>query len=181
LIKKNILISGLPGIGKTTVILKLARELSDLDPVGFYTQEIREEGKRKGFKFIGLDGSEGILARIDVKSRYKVGKYSVDKEGFEDLLCSMDLLNSPSSLVLIDEIGKMECFSRIFIKTMEDLLESRKTVLATVAARGSGFIEEVKNKPDCEIVQVRIDNRDNLREELSSRIRHIFMKGIKAD
>jgi Cdc6-like AAA superfamily ATPase len=55
-IKKNLLITGLPGVGKTTLIRKLSEELKDLHPAGFYTQEIREEGVRKGFELISLDG-----------------------------------------------------------------------------------------------------------------------------
>ncbi len=47
-IKKNLLITGLPGIGKTTLIKKLSEELKVLHPAGFYTEEIREEGQRKG-------------------------------------------------------------------------------------------------------------------------------------
>jgi nucleoside-triphosphatase len=41
---KNILITGQPGIGKTTLIKKLAEELADLRTVGFYTEEIRQNG-----------------------------------------------------------------------------------------------------------------------------------------
>jgi len=37
--KKNILITGQPGIGKTTFIKKLAEELKVLHPSGFYTTE----------------------------------------------------------------------------------------------------------------------------------------------
>ena len=78
LTKKNILITGLPGVGKTTIIKKLSEELRKFHPVGFYTEEIREKGIRKGFKLIGLDGGEGILSHVDVKSTYTVGKYNVE-------------------------------------------------------------------------------------------------------
>ncbi|HHN66114.1 MAG TPA: hypothetical protein ENK09_12210 [Nitrospirae bacterium] len=42
--------TGKPGVGKTTVIKKLAGELADLRPRGFYTEEIRKAGKRKGLE-----------------------------------------------------------------------------------------------------------------------------------
>ena len=45
--KKNILITGLPGVGKTTLIKKLTEALKDFDPVGFYTEEIREGWERR--------------------------------------------------------------------------------------------------------------------------------------
>jgi nucleoside-triphosphatase THEP1 len=37
LAKKNILITGLPGVGKTTLIKNIVAALKDLRPVGFYT------------------------------------------------------------------------------------------------------------------------------------------------
>lgn len=45
--KKNILITGLPGVGKTTLIKKLTEALKDFYPVGFYTEEIREGWERR--------------------------------------------------------------------------------------------------------------------------------------
>ena len=77
LTKNNILITGLPGIGKTTLIKKLSEELRNFHPVGFYTAEIREEGIRNGFELISLDGRKGLLSHIDIKSPYRVGKYKI--------------------------------------------------------------------------------------------------------
>ena len=61
-IKKNFLITGLPGVGKTTLIKKLSEKLKHLHPAGFYTEEIREAGQRKGFELISLDGKRGLLS-----------------------------------------------------------------------------------------------------------------------
>ena len=71
---KNIFITGFPGRGKTTLIIEIIKDLK-LNAAGFYTKEIREKGMRKGFKIITLDGKEGILAHLNVKSPYRVSKY----------------------------------------------------------------------------------------------------------
>ena len=73
--RKNLLITGLPGVGKTTLMKRISEALMDLNPVGFYTEEIREEGIRKGFELVSLDGRRAILSHTDIRSPYRVGKY----------------------------------------------------------------------------------------------------------
>ncbi|MDO9125137.1 MAG: nucleoside-triphosphatase, partial [Deltaproteobacteria bacterium] len=115
---KNILITGLPGVGKTTLIQKLSEELTHLYPVGFYTTEIREEGVRKGFELISLEGRKGLLSHQDIKSPYCVGRYKVDTKGFDNFLETIPFFNPEIRLILIDEIGKMECLSEKFKKLL---------------------------------------------------------------
>lgn len=158
----NILITGQPGVGKTTVIRKLAEELRDLDPAGFYTAEIREEGTRKGFELISLDGRKSILAHVNIDSPYRVSKYGVDIEGFETLLSSLSLRDASRSLFIIDEIGKMECFSGKFRTIIRDILDSDKLLVATIALKGSGIIQEIKRRDDVKSFLITLENRDSL-------------------
>ena len=113
---KNILITGSPGIGKTTLVKRLFEKLAVLNPVGFYTEEIREGGIRRGFRLVSHDGREGILSHVDIRSPFKVGKYRVDVSGFDRFLDTLSISKSDSGLVILDEIGKMECFSRKFLQ-----------------------------------------------------------------
>lgn len=166
--KRHLLITGLPGSGKTTLLVNLIGRLAGLHPAGFYTEEIREGGVRQGFRVTGLDGSEGILARIGLRSHCRVGRYGVDLRGFESFLAELDLTGSTAGLVFIDEIGKMECLSSRFVELMRELLASGKTVVATVALKGDGFIEQVKGRSDCELKEVTAANREELVNELAA-------------
>ncbi|MDD1768216.1 MAG: hypothetical protein LUQ27_06620, partial [Methanomassiliicoccales archaeon] len=76
-VKKNILITGPPGVGKTSAIASIVRRLRD-GAGGFYTDEIREGGERKGFRISSLDGEKGVLAHMSLEGRHKVGKYVVN-------------------------------------------------------------------------------------------------------
>jgi len=118
LAKKNLLVTGLPGVGKTTLIKKLLESLKSLHPVGFYTEEIKEGGERKGFELVSLEGKRGVLSHKGIRSPHRVGQYKVDIKGFEDFLDSISFFNPLARLVMIDEIGKMECFSDRFIKLL---------------------------------------------------------------
>ena len=165
--KRHLLITGLPGTGKTTLLVELARRVAHLHPAGFYTEEIREGSLRQGFRLVSLDGREGILAHAGFHGKNRVGRYGVDIRGFETFLCDLHLETSPASIVFIDEIGKMECLSLRFAELVRELLGSRKIVVATIALKGCGFIAEAKGMPDCEIREVTIANRNKLACELA--------------
>lgn len=128
----KILLTGQPGCGKTTAVMKIIENLDPHKIAGFYTQEIRRNNIRKGFRWKRLDGVEGTLANIDIKSRFKVGKYGVDVEGFDkNVVPVLDIEQTDARLFVIDEIGKMECFSKKFTAAVRKLFASNKYVLAT--------------------------------------------------
>jgi nucleoside-triphosphatase len=156
----TILLTGRPGVGKTTVIRRLADLLASRAIAGFYTEEIREAGQRRGFGAATFSGGSCVLAHVGLRSRQRVGRYGVDVAAFEELV--LPELARPCGLMLIDEIGKMECHSAGFVDAARKLLESSTPVVATVAVSGTGFIAEVKRRPDVTIWEVTRENRDEL-------------------
>jgi nucleoside-triphosphatase len=171
LLKKNVFITGLPGVGKTTLIKKISEALKPLHPVGFYTAEIKEGGERKGFELISLEGKRGILSHKEIRSPYQVGHYKVDIESFEDFLDSIPLSDPLTRVIIIDEIGKMECFSDQFKEILKGILDSEKRVVATIALKGSGLIAEVKEREDVKIFEITRKNRDSLFLEILKEMR----------
>jgi nucleoside-triphosphatase len=77
----------------------------------------------------------------------------------------------PIRLVVIDEIGKMECFSQAFRKAVVRVLDADTAVLATIALRGNRFIEELKSRDDVEVIEITPANRDHLAEQLATKLR----------
>jgi nucleoside-triphosphatase len=174
---RHTLICGLPGVGKTTLIRELAKRLAEFEPAGFYTEEIRNKsGVREGFQLVTLRGRKLVLSHISQSGPYRVGRYGVDIAGFEQLLAELDLGHVQSRLIIIDEIGKMECFSRRFNEAVTALLDSPKTLIATIALKGDGFIRRVKDRPDCRLIMVTRENRDRLTEELANEFLHNLRK-----
>lgn len=167
----RLLLTGLPGIGKTTVVRAALENLGDIRCAGFYTEEKRRGGQRTGFRIITLDGQEGILASIDLGKAPTVGRYTVHIEEFERLALPMiDPEITPADLYVIDEIGKMELLSRRFRDKLVDLLARPANLLATIAKKGKGFIEQIKGRNDIELIEVTRDNRDRLPSEVAVRI-----------
>lgn len=162
----HLLLTGKPGVGKTTVITQLSHGLASYHPDGFFTQEIRVNGIRRGFEVVTLDGRHQLLSHVTFSGPLRVGRYGVDLAGFEKLLSDLDLRHSLSGVVIVDEIGKMECLSTRFIEEVQALLDSPKMVLATVTLHGSGFPAKVKSRQDCLVVTVTVQNRATLAETL---------------
>ena len=169
--KRNILITGLPGVGKTTLIKNITEALKDLRPVGFYTAEIREEGRRKGFELISLDGKRGLLSHTDIQSPHLVGKYKVDVKGFEDFLDVLSFSKPSARLMVIDEIGKMECLSDQFKNLLKKILDSDKCLIATIALKGRGIIEEIKKRKDVKLFEITQSNRNSMLSDVLGEIK----------
>jgi nucleoside-triphosphatase len=158
----HILITGVPGSGKTTLFRRLVDEFQDLNPVGFYTAEIRQGKSRKGFRLCGLDGRSGTLAHVDLRTGYRVGKYGVDVDGFEAFLERLPFSTLRTGLVMIDEIGKMECLSDRFAEILKAVFESNSRLVATIALKGGGLIAQLKCRPDVRLFELTRENQDEL-------------------
>ncbi|MGB9893515.1 MAG: NTPase [Candidatus Saccharicenans sp.] len=168
---QKILITGLPGSGKTTLIENLIQELRETTVMaGFITKEIREQGQRLGFELITIDGNRAVLSHIQLKTPFRVGKYQVDLTTFEHLLDNIPFSHPATQLVILDEIGKMECLSEKFRKLVVELMDSQVNLLATIAYYGTPFIESLKSRPGVELIRISTENRDRLKSELTSRL-----------
>jgi nucleoside-triphosphatase len=165
--RQHVLMTGLPGVGKTTLIQSLVKRLAAYQPAGFYTEEIRgPQGTREGFRLISLSGLQLILSHVNYGGPHRVGRYRVDLAGFERLLGQLNLPHTPSQLIVIDEIGKMECLSQRFKHEITMLLDSPRVLIASIAIKGDEFIRRVKDRPDCRLVTVTKQNRDRLVDDL---------------
>jgi nucleoside-triphosphatase len=126
-------------------------------------------GQRVGFEAVGLGGRGAILAHIRIRSPLAVGRYGVDPDRLVPLI-EEELARTPGTVdaYLIDEISKMECHCPQFMSSMRTLLDRPTPVLATVALRGGGFIAEVKQRPDVQVVEVTQGNRQDLPGQIAA-------------
>lgn len=169
----NLLLVGKPGVGKTTIVEQVVSRLRDdgWRLSGFFTREVRAaSGERTGFKIITLDAAEGELARIGLDSlprsfqrgparaRFgRVGRYGVNLAELERLALPQ-LRRRDVDLIVIDEIGKMECASARFCRAVEDALDSPVSVLATLGTGRLPFFAAVRERPDVELLEVTEKN-----------------------
>jgi nucleoside-triphosphatase len=161
-----LLLTGVPGAGKTTVLRRAKELVAGRTVRGFLTIEIRDaRGERLGFNIETLDGRTARLASVALRSPHRVGRYGVDIATLEAVAVPTLALDE-RAIYLIDEIGKMECLSRAFVDAVVRLLDSSRPMVATVAQRGTGFIGEVKRHPRAELWEVTRENRDKMPERI---------------
>ena len=166
----KLLLTGNPGVGKTTLIRAIAKRLEGIRCAGFYTEEIRRSRQRTGFTVITLDASKATLASLG-SQKPTVSKYSVHVAQFEKLVLPVfDPVETPADLYVIDEIGKMELLSQPFRTMIGELLEQPANILATISKKGNGLVNRLKRRPDVEVIEVMRNNRDDLSETLARRI-----------
>ncbi|MGB9700501.1 MAG: NTPase [Thermodesulfobacteriota bacterium] len=158
---KKILLTGPPRCGKTTLIEKLVHQINR--PCrGFFTREIKEKGRRVGFSIITLDGQEARLAHESSKSSIRVGKYGVDLDQFEKIAIPAIWPSAAEYILIIDEIGKMECYSALFREVLLKILDAPNELIATIAWKGTPFIEKIKKRDDITLMRITLENRDAL-------------------
>jgi nucleoside-triphosphatase len=167
----HLLLTGPPGSGKTTVIRKVIELLAGVRMAGFYTEEIRTQAGRVGFRVVTLDGRTGRLATVNGRGGPRVGRYAVHVAEFESVALSQLEPSANVGLLVLDEIGKMECLSAAFVEAARRALTASVPVLGTVALKGGGFIAEAKRSPGVAVIPISVENRDRLPAEIAARIR----------
>jgi nucleoside-triphosphatase len=161
---RTLLVTGRPGVGKTTVIKRVVEALGR-HAGGFYTEEICGPGGRKGFRLITLDGRKAIMAHVDIRSRHRVGRYGVDVATLDSVgvaAIRAAIESRDATAVVIDEIGKMELFSGEFRGAVLKAMSSGKIVVATVMQKNHDWVSALKAMPHVTVWEITEANRDGM-------------------
>jgi nucleoside-triphosphatase len=77
-------------------------------------------------------------------------------------------VNNKNVILVVDEIGKRECFSGLFRQILMNLLDATNTVVGSISLKGDAFIGAIKKRPDTLLISVSEKNRDYLVDEFFS-------------
>ena len=166
MMKQVYLLTGRPGCGKTSLIRQAVAGLED-SAGGFYTEEIRRQGERKGFRLVTLAGEAAVLADVRIDSRYRVGRYGVDIDALERVgVAALKQAIRDCSLVAVDEIGKMELFSSSFKQAVLEAIDSGKRIMGTIMFSPNKWADAIKRRPEVFVAPVTGANRQQVLDGL---------------
>jgi nucleoside-triphosphatase len=160
-------LTGSPGVGKTTLLLKIVDILraKGYRVGGMVSREVRSHGARIGFEILDLaSGKRGWLAHVNQKTGPQVGRYRVNLEDLDNVGAEAILKAvRECDIVAVDEIGPMELFSEKFKLAVNDVLKSEKLLVGVVHWKARDkLVDAVKRGEDSEIFTVTRENRDTL-------------------
>lgn len=169
----KLFITGRPGIGKTTVLMKTIELIRERGYVigGMITLEERQKGTRVGFNVIDLmSGEKGVLAVAREPGEPRIGKYHVRLNEFERIgIKALRRAVQEADVVACDEIGPMELLSSKFVKIVYNILRSEKPLIGVVHWKARHpLVLDIKSS--YRIYKVTIDNRNKLPNFLATQI-----------
>ncbi len=180
-LKRHFFVTGPPGVGKTTIILKTVDILRKMGfkVGGMLSREVRHAGIRIGFEVIDLEtGQKGWLAHIDQPEGPRVSKYGINLKDLENIGAGSILraLNN-AQIIVVDEVGPMELHSQMFKKAVAQAINSEKPVLGVVHYRArDSLIGQLRKRDDIEILEVTHGNRTYLHNLIIEKVAQ-FLNG----
>jgi len=166
----KIFITGRPGIGKTTVFMRVVTNLRSRGYVvgGIICPEIRSGGRRLGFNIVDLLTNEkGVLAYVcqEGEAGPRVGKYCVNVSDVVAIgVNAIKRALERADVVGIDEVGPMELKVPQLKSSIYEALRSSKPVLAVVHRRIISELAKVFS--DARVYEVDYNNRNTLPQVL---------------
>jgi len=165
--KRIFLLTGSPGVGKTSALSRIVESLKaeGYNVGGMVSREARAGRDRFGFEILNVNtGEKGWLAHVSQNEGPQVGRYRVNINDLENIGAkAITSAVKESDVIVIDEIGPMELHSKKFKEAALMAAESPKLLIGVVHWKATDpFLTRIKDRDDAEVRVVTVENRENL-------------------
>lgn len=164
-------ITGLPGAGKTHALRKVIEMLQseEVKVGGMVTDAIIEKGLKVGFNVMNiLTEEEGVLAHRDspseVRFQFEDYNYGINIEVLDSIgVNAIAMALGEADVIVIDEVGKLEVESPLFVKVVKEALEADKPLLLTLHKKSRNpLLQDIRRRDDVRILEVTPINKNIL-------------------
>ena len=157
------LIIGPRGVGKSTLIRRVIRELSC--PVfGFETK--REPAMADEIRgnpiYIHMIGEPRHYAEDNLMGHCKNRIFNTRSGAFDSYVPKLMQSVPEGGIICFDELGFMEAQETRFCRAVMSRLDGNIPVIAAVKDKNFPFLNEVRAHPDCKYFYLTEENRDEL-------------------
>ena len=134
---------------------------------GFYTEDLHSRGFREGLRIVTLDGEIALLAATGHPGPVQVSKYGVDLQELERVgVRALHGARQRGHVMVADEIGKMQLFSRAFRHTILDAVRTGHPLLGTIMTGRNPYADKIKMQRNVELLELTESNRADILAEL---------------
>lgn len=175
---KNIFITGEKGSGKSTLLNKLIEEMN-LEVSGFKTLPYEIESQRKGFYLKGLTEMSMEMNNRPISIQDSLISCTPIIETFETLGVEVlrRSLHDTRSIIIMDELGRLEKQAEKFNQEVHKVLESNKIVLGVLQQTQVPLIESIKQREDTIIFTLSPHHTQNvymkIKKQLERTLNHV--------
>jgi nucleoside-triphosphatase THEP1 len=163
----KLLLTGDPGTGKSTLLQHVINAFDEKQ--GFLTTEVRTDGVRTSFNMTASNGDSFVLCSVDSPSEIRVSRYGVNVYDLNEFIRSLPVIEA-NKLIYIDEIGQMQLYADSYRDLVLKYLDQPNPLIGTLSKiYNDKFTDSLRARGDIEIIEVTVDNRDSLKDELISR------------
>jgi nucleoside-triphosphatase len=163
----KVLLTSKHGCDKGLIFHKFLKQYSG-KVNGIYSRAVRDsENKRVGFEAVTIDGRSRLIAHTGqfmASAGVADDKYFVDIHAIETFVVPEieRAAEDKTSLLVIDEIGKIEACSDRFMQLIAQLFNGPNYILATISQEPESWSVDFKRHPAVRIVNVDPTTRDSL-------------------
>jgi len=175
---KNIFLTGEVGTGKSTVIRKVLELLQPIVCGGFLTVSVAIE--ECDFMEVYIEKAwEKTPHDADhlVGTRLGHGRFTPYPQTFDSV--GAQIVTSPpanASIILMDELGKMENDAPLFRQAVMDALNGPIPILGVIKPKHTDFLDAIRSHERSEVFEITGNNR----ETLPIRLAELLFKGISS-
>jgi nucleoside-triphosphatase len=166
----KILITGKPGVGKSTLLTELITEIQR-SKKGFVTKEMRDSlQNRCGFMMENSDGKSEIIASTMAQTPTNSGKYYVNIPKIEKIISGLTFSNA--DLLYIDELAPIQLCSPKFLELAKLWLDSPNDMIALIKEDHNAIENEtiktfiIEAKSQYRVIELTRDTYDAVKSEL---------------